>query len=74
MPALTEAIVDEIFTYHSPTGTQPSQYAAIREGARVFAKIILANTPACADQTAAIRDLRNCVMTANGAVALNGLV
>lgn len=74
MPALTEALVDDIFTYHAPTGTQPSQYAAIREGARVFAKILLANTPACADQSTAIRELRTCVMTANAAVALNGRV
>jgi hypothetical protein len=39
-----------------------------------LAMTILDNTPVCADQSAAIRHLRECVMTANGAIALNGLV
>lgn len=65
--------IDEIFSYHSPTGTQPTQYAQIREGAKAFAKILVANTPPSADQTAAIRKLRECVHVANAAIALNGV-
>jgi hypothetical protein len=64
--------LDDIFSYHAPEGTQPSQYAAIREGAKAFAQILVENTPPSADQTAAIRKLREAVMTANAAVALNG--
>lgn len=62
--------IDELFTYHAPKPGQPERYEAIREGAREFAKILIANTPASADQSAAIRDLRVCVMTANASIAL----
>lgn len=68
------AVIEDIFTYHRPEGDQPAKYEAIREGAKAFAKILVANTPKCADQSAAIRLLRESVMTANAAVALKGLV
>lgn len=64
----------EIFTYHAPTGEAPKKYAAIREKALEMAQVIVDNTPTCADQTAAIRLLREAVMIANAAVALDGLV
>lgn len=64
--------LENLFSYHSPSGTQPTQYAAIREGAKAFAKIMMANTVPGADQSDALRSLRNCVMTANASVALNG--
>lgn len=64
----------EIFTYHAPKGDQPDRYIAIREKALELARVIVYNTPACADQTAAIRLLREAVMTANAAIALDGLV
>jgi hypothetical protein len=63
-----------IFTYHAPTGDQPAKYQAIRDKALEMAQVIVASTPTSADQTAAIRLLRESVMTANAAVALNGLV
>lgn len=69
-----KAKLPNIFSYHSPTGTQPSQYAAIREAALVFATVLVDNTPACADQTAALRLLREAVMTANASIALDGAV
>ena len=62
------------FTYHSPTGDQPKKYAMIREKALELATIIVQETPRSADQTAAIRLLREAVMTANAAIALDGLV
>lgn len=64
--------IDNIFKYHAPTEEQQLQYSAIREAAKVFANAILACTPPGADQTAAIRKLRECVMTANAAIALEG--
>ena len=70
---LAEKLPD-IFTYHAPTGDQPAKYQAIRDEALKMAKVIVENTPPSADQTAAIRLLREAVMTANAAVALNGLV
>jgi len=72
-PMTHEEIVDEIFKYHSPTSEQIPHYENIREGARHFARIILLNVPSGPDRTAAIRLLREAVMTANAAIALNGL-
>lgn len=66
--------IDDVFTYHSPNADQIEKYAAIRASARALAATIVANTPGCADQTAALRLLRECVMTANAAVALEGRV
>jgi len=63
-----------IFTYHDSKPEQVPQYEAIRAKALEFSQVIINNTPACADQTAAIRHLREAVMTANAAIALEGLV
>lgn len=68
------AVIEDIFTYHKPEGDQPAKYEAIRNAAKEFAKVLIANTPKCADQSAAIRHLREAVFTANAAVALKGLV
>lgn len=69
MPFTEEEIVD-LFTYHAPHGNQQERYQSIREGARVFAKILVLNTKPSADQTAAIRKLREAVFTANASIAL----
>lgn len=64
--------LDDIFTYHTPTKEQLDAYQAVREGAKAFAKILIDNTPPSADQSAAIRLLRQSVMTANASIALSG--
>jgi hypothetical protein len=66
----TDAEIDNLFTYHAPKPGQPERYEAIRAAARTFAKVLVANTPASADQTAAVRLLRESVMTANASIAL----
>lgn len=71
---VTRNNVDDVFTYHSPIGDQPARYEAIRAKARELARVILDNTNGNADQQAAIRLLRECVMTANAAVALEGMI
>lgn len=71
---VTVVNVDEVFTYHAPDPEQQKRYELIRIGARHFARTILDNTPNCADQQAALRLLREAVMTANASVALKGLV
>jgi hypothetical protein len=68
------AWVDEVFTYHAPTMEQQRNYEAIREGAKHFARVLMDNTPHCADQATSLRKLRESVMTANAAVALEGLI
>jgi hypothetical protein len=64
--------VEDLFSYHAPKDDQPQRYEAIRSAAKEFAKVLIANTYSSADQTTAIRLLRQCVMTANASVALEG--
>lgn len=64
--------IEDIFTYHAPNIEQSVKYENIREGAKFFAKILVKNMPYCSDQRAAIRKLREAVMTANAAIALEG--
>lgn len=68
----TPEALQDIFSYHAPSLDQQVQYQVIRDAALEFSKILIANTPASADQTTAIRKLRECVMTANASIALEG--
>jgi len=67
----TEKEINEWFTYHSPKDDQPMRYGIIRDLAKDLAVTICFNVPPCADRTAALRKLRECVMTANAAIAIN---
>jgi len=60
------------FTYHAPRPEQIQQYQEIRDAARVLAGSILDNTVPSADQSAAIRKVREAVMTANACIACEG--
>lgn len=64
--------LDHIFSYHAPTADKLVAYEKLRSSAKDFAKAIVELTPTCADQTAAIRHVREAVMTANAAIALDG--
>jgi hypothetical protein len=72
--------LEDIFTYHAPDKTtsegqkQLVAYAEIRAKALELAETIIDLTPVCADQQDALRKVREAVMTANAAVALQGLV
>lgn len=66
--------LEHVFTYHAPRPDQLPKYQAIREGAIAFAKVIIENTPQSADQSAALRKVREAMMTANAAVAIDGEV
>ncbi len=68
-PGITDADLRNWFTYHPPTSEQQVKYVAIRDAALNFARILLNNTPQGADQTAALRKLRESVMTGNQAIA-----
>jgi hypothetical protein len=70
--AITKAQLENWFTYHSPTPEQLPKYLAIREAAKKFAEVIVENTPPSADQTAAVRKVREATMTANQSIACNG--
>lgn len=69
--SMTDAELDNLFKYHPPKGDQEEAYQAIRTAAKAFAQRIVDLTPTCADQSAAIRKVREAMMTANAAIACN---
>lgn len=60
------------FTYHAPSEEQIPKYQAIRQAALALAETIVDNTPESADQSDAIRKVREAVMTANASIACGG--
>lgn len=68
-----EEKIDHVFKYHQPKEGQPAKYEAIREAAKQFALVVARNTPRCPDQTVSIRKIREAVMTANAAIACEGV-
>jgi len=58
------------FTYHSPKDHQMARMAEIRTAALEFAFLIDNRVQDGPDKAAAIRKLRECVMTANAAIVL----
>lgn len=64
--------IENWFTYHAPTEVDQVGYMAIRESAKQLAQVIVNHTPPSADQTVAIRKLREAVMVANAAIACKG--
>ena len=68
--ALPTITVD--LTYHSPTDEQKLAYIEIRTAAIHLAHVIDRMCPGSPDRTAAMRKLRECVMTANASIATEG--
>jgi hypothetical protein len=69
---ITDADLDNWFSYHPPKKGQAEQCEVIRQVGKEFARTIVSNTLPCANQTAAIRKVREAVMTANAAIACGG--
>ena len=65
------AVIEDIFTNHAPTPEQVVLYQNIREGAKHLVYIIDNCCPAGPDRTAAVRHIREAVMTANQCIATN---
>lgn len=61
----------ELFTYHKATPQQEESYKLIRHCALQLAKVINDHCPAGPDRTAAVRKIREAVMTANASIATN---
>lgn len=74
MPQITTEWLDDVFAYHAPDDEAKLHHEAIRDAAKAFATVIKNHTPVCADQSAAIRLVREAMMTANAAIALKGRV
>ena len=66
---ITDDQLQHWFTYHPPAPDQVARYAELRSAALDFARVVVACSPAGADQTAAVRKIREAVMTANAAIA-----
>lgn len=66
---MTNKELDNLFSYHPPKGNQVERYNDIREAGRLFAQVVVDSTPTGPDQSAAIRKIREAVMTANAAIA-----
>ena len=69
---ITNQQIAHWFTYHQPDPEQVQQIQRIREAGAAFAQIVKDNSPGCADQSAAIRHVRDAVMTANAAIVCRG--
>lgn len=65
-------VLENLFTYHAPTPEQQEAYKAIRAKAKELAEVIHVNCPESPDRSAAMRQLRECVMTANASIATGG--
>lgn len=64
-----EEVIESLFTYHAPGPMEQEKYASIREAAKNLARVIHASCDGGPDRTAALRKLRECVMTANASIA-----
>ena len=64
--------LDDVFSYHAPDEGDLKNYAAIREASKRMAEVILLTCPASADRSAALRHVREAMMTANASIALKG--
>lgn len=67
--AIRQVDLDTMFTYHSPKGDQQARYMSIRVCGKMLAEMIVDCCPPSADTTAAIRLLRESIMTANQSIA-----
>jgi len=69
---ITDRELQNWFTYHPPGQQDQIKYVALRDAALAFARMVVALTPACPDQTAAVRRIREAVMIANQSIACGG--
>ncbi|MFC5861108.1 hypothetical protein ACFPT7_02255 [Acidicapsa dinghuensis] len=69
---MTQDQLDNWFSYHAPEGDDLERYAKLRSAGKVFAETINECCPESADKTAAVRKVREAVMTANASIACRG--
>lgn len=72
MPPITDEQLTNWFEYHAPTEKQIGDYFDLRRSGHALAMAIRNRCPPCVDTTAAIRKVREAVMTANAAIACGG--
>lgn len=62
-------VIDTLFTYHAPDAAQRDLYESIRNSGKALARCIHNCCEPGADRSAAIRKVREAVMTANASIA-----
>lgn len=67
----TDEEVERWFSYHPPKDDQSERYQRLRDGAKVYAKLIMECCPESADRTSALRQLREANWAANASIACN---
>ena len=61
--------IDRRFTYHPPKDGQPEKYSVIRDLAKSYAILLLAECPDSAELSIAIQKIEESVMWANASIA-----
>ncbi len=69
---ITDVQIANWFKYHKPDDEAVDRIQRIRTAAGALAQIIKDNTPNCADQAAALRHVRDAMMTANASIVCRG--
>lgn len=67
---ITPENLDNVFSYHRPTPDQAQRHESVKVAARAFASEVLRLAPDCADRSAALRHVREAMMTTSAAIAL----
>ena len=68
---MDEATIKNNFMYHSPKGSQPARYEAIRAMAKQFAEMIQSSCPDSREKSLAFTKLEEAVMWANKSISVN---
>jgi hypothetical protein len=66
---LSDAEIENRFTYHRPTGDQPQRYEQLRAKAKEFALLIRDLCPDSRERSHALTQLEDTVMWANASIA-----
>jgi hypothetical protein len=67
-----EAALQHLFNHHPPSPQAISDMFAIRDAGKTLVRVILDRCPRSADRSAAIRHVREAIMTANASIVFEG--
>lgn len=74
MSVLSQHNLKDVFSYHTPSAEDLERYQRLRSAASDFAEVVITNCPASEDKQAALRKVREALMTANASIALKGKI
>jgi hypothetical protein len=70
---VTREEITALMSYKAPTPEKLVKFAAVREAATALVAAIDEHCPPSADRTAAVRQVQDALMTANRAIANDGI-